>query len=213
MKPLPVREQGIELRARDIREQEILPPTGLRSKITDPPLVPPQDDGSRDHPLDFALVQLRARLWTLFATVNLSPDEAGDVLQQARWTLSARRREVDEREKDLTGAARLRAMLFLRQRKRQVCEALDHTLRQMLSSGEISPRQRKQLVDSLFQMVERLPAMYRGLILSRYELQEGSRQVVTRIDSHRASMRKINERGLAAFCRLFIDEGLRRSEG
>jgi len=212
MKPLPVSDFGIEPRTRDVREREILPPGSHRAKIADPPLVPPRDDGGSDHPLDFALVQLRSRLWTLFATVNLSADEAGDVLRQARWTLSARRREVDEREKDLTGASRLRAMLFLRQRKRQVCEALDLTLRELFSSGDLSPRQRKQLQDEVYLLVEALPALYRGLILRRYKLGDAAQQVAASVGPHRSSVRRINERCLAAFCRLFIDEGLRRSE-
>jgi RNA polymerase sigma-70 factor (ECF subfamily) len=170
-----------------------------------------------DHPhvegsvADF-LERVQPRLKCVFARYRIPPDDAEDLLQQALLAFIRHAGEVREPGAWLAGILRHKCLLYWRDRRRKVYDAVDDTVLEWMAEPQAPEQQQADLRHDLESVIERLPKRCRTLLRLRYGFGYEAPELAEHLGYRPSSIGKITTRCLAAFSRHLVAAGLGRGK-
>lgn len=144
------------------------------------------------------LKSAQPRLRAVLARTKIPPQDAEDLLQQTFLSFLQARAEICSPEAWLVGTLRKRCLLYWRERRRKLYEAVDSTFLEWLAQPEAPSQERTVLLDDLRRMIEQLHPRCRGILALRYQLGLEPKELAARLGYSPASVSKITIRCLAA---------------
>lgn len=151
--------------------------------------------------------KLQPKLRRIFARFRLPPEDAEDVLQQSFLDLVYKQKQVYNPEAWVTATVRNRCITYWRKRRRQIWDAVDSALLDLLAQPEAPSQRQVTLRRDLEKMLERLPERCRSVLVLRYGLGYRSREVADLLGYQPSSIRKVTSRCIAALTRELVDSG------
>lgn len=166
-----------------------------------------------DTSLEEFLRNVRPRLKTLFARYAIPPQDTEDILQQGLLALVYQREVVRDPESWLLGTLRNKCLLYWRDHRRKLYEAVDAAVLELMAEPMPPAQETADLRRDLVNAIEGLPERCRSLLSLRYQGYEAP-EVAVRLGYSQASINKITNRCLAALTRRLLTTGSsrRRSE-
>jgi RNA polymerase sigma factor (sigma-70 family) len=164
-----------------------------------------------DHPrvdtsLEEFLRGVRPRLKGLFARYGIPPQDTEDILQQALLALVYQRRVVRDPEAWLLGTLRNKCLLYWRDHRRKLYEAVDAAVLELMAAPTPPAQEAADLRRDLASALEQLPERCRSLLSLRYQGYEPT-EVAARLGYSQASINKVTNRCLASLTRRLITGG------
>ena len=151
--------------------------------------------------------KLQPKLRRIFARFRLPPEDAEDVLQQSFLDLVYKRKQVYNPEAWVTATVRNRCITYWRKRRRQIWDAVDSALLDLLAKPEAPSQRQVTLRRDLEKLLARLPERCRSVLVLRYGLGYRSREVADLLGYQPSSIRKVTSRCIAALTRELVDSG------
>ncbi len=170
-----------------------------------------------DHPhvegsvADF-LERVRPRLKAVFARYRVPPEDAEDLLQQALLAFIRHAGEVRDPGAWLAGILRHKCLLYWREKRRRVYDAVDDAMLEWIAKPQAPAQQLADLRHDLVGVIERLPARCRTLLRLRYSLGYEAPELAEQLGYRPSSIGKITTRCLAALTRNLVAAGLGRGK-
>lgn len=166
-----------------------------------------------DHPhvegsVELFLERVRPRLKCVFVRYRIPPDDAEDLLQQALLAFVRHSGEVRDPGAWLAGILRHKCLLYWRDRRRKVYDAVDDAMLEWMAKPQEPTQRESELRHDLAGMIERLPERCRSLLRLRYGLGYEAPELAERLGYRPSSIGKITTRCLAALTRYLIAAGL-----
>jgi RNA polymerase sigma factor (sigma-70 family) len=164
-----------------------------------------------DHPrvdtsLEEFLRSVRPRLKALFARYGIPPQDTEDILQQALLALVYQRQVVRDPEAWLLGTLRNKCLLYWRDHRRKLYEAVDAAVLELMAAPTPPAQEAADLRRDLASALEQLPERCRSLLSLRYQGYEPT-EVASRLGYSQASINKVTNRCLASLTRRLITGG------
>lgn len=151
--------------------------------------------------------KLQPKLRRIFARFRLPPEDAEDVLQQSFLDLVYKQKQVYNPEAWVTATVRNRCITYWRKRRRQIWDAVDSALLDLLAQPEAPSQRQVSLRQDLEKLLNRLPERCRSVLVLRYGLGYRSREVADLLGYQPSSIRKVTSRCIAALTRELVDSG------
>ena len=167
----------------------------------------PQVDAS-DASLEEFLERLRPRLKALFARYHIPPQDTEDILQQALLALMYQWQTVRDAEAWLIGTIRNRCLLYWREQRRKVYEAVDAAVLEWMADPLKPAQEGADLTRDLAAVLERLPPRCRSLLELRYYMGYDPPEIAQQLGYSPTSISKVTNRCLAALLRQLTASGL-----
>jgi RNA polymerase sigma factor (sigma-70 family) len=167
-----------------------------------------------DHPqvddaiLEEFLERQRSRLKALIAHYHVPTEDIEDILQQALLALVYRWDTVRDPEAWLVGTIRNRCLLYWRDRRRKLYEAVDATMLEWMADPLKPEQEGADLARDLAAVLARLPHRCRSLLEMRYFMGYDPPELAARLGYSPTSISKITQRCLAAMLRQLTAAGL-----
>jgi RNA polymerase sigma factor (sigma-70 family) len=165
-----------------------------------------------DHPqvdsLEEFLERLRPRLKATFARYHIPPEDSEDILQQALLALIYQWRTVRDAEAWLLGTIRNRCLLYWREQRRRVYDAVDAAVLEWMADPLKPAQEGADLSRDLAAVLERLPQRCRSLLEMRYYMGYDPAELAQHLGYSPNSISKITNRCLAALLRQLTAVGL-----
>lgn len=140
----------------------------------------------------------------LLASNHIPIEDAEDVLQQALLALIYQWDSIRDPETWLLGTLRRHCLMYWRNHRRRLYQAVDSTLLDWLSQPMAPPQERSDLLYDLRHMIERLPPRCRSLLELRFQLGYEPAEVARRLGYRETSIGKVTNRCLAALAREMV---------
>src|SRR6185369_1314555 len=158
-----------------------------------------------DHPqvdtsLDEFLRSVRPRLKSLFVRYGIPPQDTEDILQQALLAMVYQRHGVRDPETWLIGTLRNKCLLYWREHRRRLYEAVDAAALDLMAEPLAPAQEMTDRRRDLVSAIEQLPERCRNLLWLRYQGYEAI-EVAEQLGYSQASIGKISKRCLAALTR------------
>lgn len=158
--------------------------------------------------LEQFLKQVRPRLKVLFARYRVPPQDTEDILQQALLALVNQWKTVRDPEAWLLGTIRNKCLVYWRDRRRKLYDAVDSTVLEWVAEPHVPAQQSVELRYDLQSMIDRLPDRCRSLLRLRYHLGYEPPELAERLGYRTSSISKVTNRCLAALTRQLVAEGI-----
>jgi len=156
---------------------------------------------------------MRRKLRTHLVRYRIPPEDAEDVLQQAMVALVYSWEEIENPEAWLSGTIRNKCLLYWRERRRRLYQAVDTVFLEWVAGESSSGTERVELTHDLNSLIARLPKRCRRVLQLRYGLGLEPAEVAEKLGYKSSSISKVTTRCLAALNREMILAGFsRRSE-
>ena len=166
------------------------------------------DTSVPDTSLEVFLQKIRPRLKILFARYRIPPDDTEDILQQALLALVYRWRSVRDPEAWLTGTIRNKCLLYWREQRRRLYDAVDATVLEWVAEPVAPEQEDSDFRQDLQMVIDRLPERCRSVLSLRYGLGYEPPEVARRLGYSTTSISKVTTRCLAALTRQLFAAGL-----
>jgi RNA polymerase sigma factor (sigma-70 family) len=167
------------------------------------------DNPQVDISLEQFLRNVRPRLKALFVRYAIPPQDTEDILQQALLALVHHRHVVRDPESWLMGTLRNKCLLYWREHRRKLYEAVDAAVLEMMAEPSAPAQEATDLRRDLASALEHLPQRCRSLLALRYQGFEPP-EVAARLGYSQGSISKITNRCLAALTHRLLTSGLPR---
>ena len=154
-------------------------------------------------PLAQLLGEMQPNLARLFWRFHIPEVDAEDLLQNSLLSLISHRSSVINERAWLLGAVRHQCLLYWRQRRRRMYEALDGAILETLARPVAPEQEHRQLRRDLSTTVAKLPRRCRSIFRLRYGLGCEPGEVATQLGYKESSMHKITARCLSALALTF----------
>lgn len=154
----------------------------------------------------FASVQPKLR--RIFTRFRLPVEDAEDVLQQSFLDLFYKQEQIQNPEAWLVATVKNRCIVYWRRRRRQLWDAMDTALLELLAEPEAPHQRQVALKKDLEKVLARIPSRCRNVLMLRYGLGYQSQEVAERLGYQASSIRKVTSRCMAALSRELLDSGL-----
>lgn len=158
--------------------------------------------------LESFLRRVRPRLKVLFARYRIPPQDTEDILQQALLALVYQQQGVRDPEAWLLGTLRNKCLLYWRERRRKLYEAVDDTVLECMAAPLAPAQEGADLRRDLESAIEHLPERCRALLSLRYRQGYEPPELAQRLGYSQASISKITTRCLGALTRYLISGGV-----
>lgn len=165
-----------------------------------------------DTSLEAILRSARPRLKALFARYGIPPQDTEDILQQSLLALVHQRPEIRDAESWLLGTLRNKCLLYWRERRRKLYEAVDAAVLELLAEPLAPAQETTDLRRDLVSAIEQLPERCRSLLSLRYQGYE-PQEIAARLDYGQGSISKVTNRCLAMLTRRLLTRGLPKRKG
>lgn len=164
----------------------------------------PQEESS----LERFLEKIRPRIKVLFARYRIPPQDTEDILQQALLALVYQWQNVRDPEAWLLGTLRNKCLLYWRDRRRKLYEAVDAQVLEWMAEPMAPAQEDADLERDLTTVLDRLPDRCRALLQLRYRLGYEPTEVARRLGYSASSISKVTTRCLSALIRQLTAAGL-----
>lgn len=154
----------------------------------------------------FATVQPKLR--RIFARFRLPVEDAEDILQQSFLDLFYKLEQVHNPEAWVVATVKNRCIVYWRRRRRQLWEAMDTALLELLAEPEAPHQRQVALKKDLEKVLARIPSRCRNVLMMRYCLGYQSQEVAELLGYQASSIRKVTSRCISALSRELLDSGL-----
>lgn len=166
------------------------------------------DQPQVEESLESFLRGVRPRLKALFARYRIPVQDTEDILQQALLALVYHQRDVRDPEAWLLGTLRNKCLLYWRERRRNLYDAVDATVLECMAEPLAPAQEGSDLRRDLANALERLPERCRALLLLRYRQGYEPPELAQRLGYSQASISKITTRCLGALTRHLVAGGI-----
>lgn len=154
-------------------------------------------------PIEQLLRELRPTLASIFWRFHIPTAEAEDLLQNSLLSLVSHRALIVNERAWLLGAVRRQCLMYWRQQRRRLYDALDGTVLEALAAPTMPDQERRQLRCDLSTTIAKLPARCRSIFRLRYGLGWEPDEVACRLGYRQSSMHKVTSRCLSALALSF----------
>lgn len=158
--------------------------------------------------MELFLERVRPRLKCVFVRYRIPPDDADDLLQQALLAFVHQSGEVRDPGAWLAGTLRHKCLLYWRDRRRKVYDAVDDAMLEWLAQPQAPTQGDADLRRDVENLIERLPQRCRSLLQLRYKMGYEAPELARRLGYRPSSIGKVTTRCLAALTRHMIAAGL-----
>jgi len=162
------------------------------------------DQHEVETPLEVFLCRARPRVKALFAYYRIPEQDTEDILQQALLAFLYRYEEVRDPEAWLLGTLRNKCMLYWREKRRKLYDAVDSTVLESMSPAEAPAQEKTDLRSDLDSAMESLPQRCRSLLSLRFQEGYNPPELAERLGYSPASISKITTRCLDALTRYLV---------
>ena len=155
------------------------------------------------------LERARPKLRRILAQHQIPLADAEDVLQQAYLALVYQSDTVRDPEAWLLGTVRNKCLVYWRDRRRRIYDAVDHTILEWVAEKDDHPsdQERVELINDLNDLVARLPKRCRLILMQRYRLGLDPQEVADKLGYQASSISKVTNRCLEQLTRQMILAG------
>ncbi|HEX2254401.1 MAG TPA: sigma-70 family RNA polymerase sigma factor [Thermoanaerobaculia bacterium] len=166
--------------------------------------------GEPDAPLSVEELfeKLQPKLRRVFSRFRLPVEDAEDILQQSFLDLVYKQRSVYNPEAWVVATVRNRCIMYWRKRRRQIWEAVDTAVLDLLAEPEAPGQRQVALRQDLEKVLARLPKRCRSVLVLRYGLGYRSQEVADLLGYQPSSIRKVTSRCIAALTRELVISGM-----
>jgi RNA polymerase sigma-70 factor (ECF subfamily) len=151
--------------------------------------------------LEDFLRKVRPRLRALFAHYRIPAQDTEDILHQALLALLYRREEVRDPEAWLFGTLRNKCLLYWRECRRKLYEAVDMAVLENIAEPMAPLQEEAGLRHDLACALDQLPEHCRSLLSLRYRDGYNPPELAERLGYRPASISKVTTRCIAALTR------------
>jgi RNA polymerase sigma factor (sigma-70 family) len=173
------------------------------------------DTSEAESSLELFLKSVRPRMKTLFAHYRVPPQDTEDIVQQALLALLYQRHAVRDPEAWLMGTLRNKCLLYWRERRRKLYDAVDAAVLEVMAEPLAPEQEDADVRRDLATAIERLPERCRALLSLRYSQGYEPPELALRLGYSPTSISKTTTRCLAALTRQLTQlatAGLRRKK-
>jgi RNA polymerase sigma-70 factor (ECF subfamily) len=158
--------------------------------------------------LEQLLRDVQPKLTQILGRYRIPAQDADDVLQETFLTLIHKWDVVRNPEAWLVVTLRNRCLIYWRNQRKHLFQAVDTAILEMLSEP-VAPRQKTtELRYDLDRLINRLPSRCRSLLRLRYSLGCSSAEMAERMGYQQSSIRKVTSRCLASLTRELLQAGI-----
>jgi RNA polymerase sigma factor (sigma-70 family) len=157
-----------------------------------------------DHPVagleqtvERVLRELQPRMDAILRHYQIPVQDAEDLIQEIFVSFVRQFRRVQSPEAWLTNALKYQCLLYWRKRRKQLCEAVDTGLLEILAEHETPAAERADRVRDVEKMLLRIPSRCRKILHLRYGLGFTSGEVACELGYQRSSVSNIVRRCVA----------------
>jgi len=151
--------------------------------------------------LEDFLVRVRPKLKSLFARYRVPPQDTEDILQQALLALIYHWKTVRDPEAWLMGTLRNKCLVYWRDRRRKLYDAVDATVLEWVAKPEAPRQERADLWKDLETLIARLPSRCRSMLWMRYRMGYDTPEIAKKMGYSPNSISKVSARCLASLTR------------
>jgi len=156
------------------------------------------------------LKSVRPKLRVLFARFRVPPQDTEDILQQALLALVHQWDTVRDPEAWLIGTLRNKCLVYWRERRRKLYDAVDSTVLEWVAKPQAPSQERSDLWSDLETLLSRLPSRCQSLLWLRYRLGYDTSEIARELGYSSNSISKVTARCLASLTRELIAGGTAR---
>jgi RNA polymerase sigma factor (sigma-70 family) len=157
--------------------------------------------------LEDFLGRVRPRLKALFAHYRIPPQDTEDLVHQALLALLYQRDRVRDPEAWLAGTLRNKCLLYWRERRRRLYQAVDTAVLESIAEPTAPHQEEVGLLYDLTLAFEQLPKHCRSLLSLRYRDGYRPLELAERLGYSPASISKVTTRCVAALTRYMAYAG------
>lgn len=156
--------------------------------------------------------KLQPKLKRVFGRFRVPPEDAEDILQQSFLDLVYKKDQIYNPEAWVVATVRNRCIVYWRKRRRQIWDAVDSAMLELLAQPEAPGQKEVALRRDLEKVLAKLPERCRNVLVLRYGLGHRSREVAELLGYQPSSIRKVTSRCIAALTRELVDSGFKELE-
>lgn len=156
--------------------------------------------------------KLQPKLKRVFGRFRVPPEDAEDILQQSFLDLVYKKDQIYNPEAWVVATVRNRCIVYWRKRRRQIWDAVDSAMLELLAQPEAPGQKEVALRRDLEKVLAKLPKRCRNVLILRYGLGHRSREVAELLGYQPSSIRKVTSRCIAALTRELVDSGFKELE-
>ncbi len=157
--------------------------------------------------LEKLLAKVQPKLTQILGRYRIPSQDADDVLQETFLTLIHKWDVVRNPEAWLVVTLRNRCLIYWRNKRKHLCQAVDTAILEMLTEPEAPQQKKVELRFDLDRLIGRLPMRCRSLLRLRYSLGCSSSETAERMGYQPSSIRKVSSRCLASLTRELVEAG------
>lgn len=157
--------------------------------------------------LDALLRRVRPRLARVLRRYRIPTEDAEDLLQETFLLLVAKWNTIQTPEAWLFATLHNRCVIYWRRRRRQLYDAVDNSILELLAKPQLPTQQRAQLRADLEAILADLPHRCRSLLRLRYGLGCTPAEVSERLGYRLSSVPKVTRRCLLELTQRLIGAG------
>ncbi|MEM7480329.1 MAG: sigma-70 family RNA polymerase sigma factor [Acidobacteriota bacterium] len=154
--------------------------------------------------LEDFLQEVQPKLKAIFARHRIPPQDTEDILQQTLLALVYQWEKVRDPEAWLIGTLRNKCLLYWRERRRRLYQAVDAVVLEWMAEPEPPAQERKDLWRDLEACLEQLPERCQSLLRLRYGLGYEPPEVAAELGYSPLSINKVTNRCIAALTRQLV---------
>jgi RNA polymerase sigma factor (sigma-70 family) len=163
--------------------------------------------------LEDFLERLRPRIRSLFARYRIPVQDTEDLLQQSLLALVYQWEKVRDPEAWLVGTLRKTCLLYWRERRRRLYDAVDTAVLEWMAQPERPDQERGELRHDFESLIAKLPPRCQALLRLRYRYGLEPLELAERLGYRPSSISKVSTRCLAAVTRQIAASGVGRKRG
>lgn len=160
-----------------------------------------------DEDFEVLLERVRPTLKQILARYQIPQEDAEDVLQETLLTLLYKWDTVHTPEAWLIGTLRRRCIMYWRNRRGRVYEAVDEAILELMAESEEPSQETAALRRDLQRTIARLPERCQAMLRLRYGFEMKPDEIAAQLGYRQSSVRKVANRCLAALVRELIEVG------
>lgn len=156
--------------------------------------------------------RVQPRIGRIFARFRLPVEDAEDILQQSFLDLVYKQGQIYNPEAWLVATVKNRCLVFWRRKRRQLWEAVDQAVLELLAEPASPGQGGAALRHDLERLLGRLPERCRNVLVLRYKMGYRPREVADLLGYQPTSIRKVTSRCIAALTRELVEGGFSPGE-
>lgn len=157
--------------------------------------------------LDSLLVRLQPKLLGIVGKYGVPAQDAEDLIQQTLLAFVHKRSSIRSPEVWLVGALKKQCLLYLRTRRRQLYDALDAALLDLVAEPRKPDQEQTEVAHDLEKAITRIPERCQSLLNLRYRQGYEPAELASTMGYRLSSIRKVTTRCLAALTRQMVGSG------